>query len=105
MAHSQEAAQLHNKLKDLKAKWAELQDVLVVVAERKSSSIEQISNLEANVRSKTKKVATADEKRARIEERFKKFMEQNREHTGTDTNLDRSYGIVRAENDQLQYKN
>lgn len=73
--HSREAAQLHEELEELKAKWAELQDVVTITAEYDSASMEQINNLEASVHSKMKEVAPVEEKRARMEERLKKVMD------------------------------
>lgn len=52
MAHIQEATQLHVEFSELKVKWAQLQDTLTLVAERESTSMEQINNLEANLHSK-----------------------------------------------------
>lgn len=43
----QETAQLHEVLKDLKDKWAELQDVVTVDKEHESTFMEKINNLEA----------------------------------------------------------
>lgn len=40
MAYNQEAAQLHEELKDLKVMWDELQDVVTVTIECESASME-----------------------------------------------------------------
>ncbi|XP_070042608.1 uncharacterized protein [Nicotiana tomentosiformis] len=101
--HNQEAAQLHEELEELKAKWVELQDAVTVAAELEYASMEQINNLKASLCSKIEE-ATAEEKRARMEQRFKKVMEQNSEHARTNTDLCRTYGIMRDENEQLQSK-
>ncbi|XP_070010208.1 uncharacterized protein [Nicotiana sylvestris] len=99
IAHNREAAQLHKELEEFKAKWAELQDVVAVVGEHESASMEKINNLEARLRSKIKEVAAVEEKRAMMEEILKKFMEQNCEHARTNTNLCQTYDIGMAENE------
>lgn len=56
------------------------------------------------MRSKTKEATVAEQKISMMDERLKKVMKQNREHAGTNTNLNRTYGIVRAGKKQLQSK-
>lgn len=63
MAHRQEATQLHGELAELKVKWAQPKDVVNSVVERESDSMESISNLEANLHSKTEEATTTKEKR------------------------------------------
>lgn len=104
MAHIQEVAQLHKEHKEVKAKWVELHDVVTVAASRESTLMAQINNLEASVCSKTKEATTADEKRAIMDERFKKVMEQNQRHATTNTELYSRINIVRSENVKLQSK-
>ncbi|XP_070032061.1 uncharacterized protein [Nicotiana tomentosiformis] len=104
MVHNQQDTQLHTKLEELKVKWVELQDVVTVAAERESASMEQINKLKANLHSKIEEVAATQEKRARVEERLKKVMEQNHEHARTNIDLCWTYEIVRIKNDQLQSK-
>lgn len=53
MAHILEAAQLHEYLKEAKAKWAELHNTVTVVVERESNFMEQVNNLEVRLHSKT----------------------------------------------------
>lgn len=87
MAHSQEADQLHHDLKDLKAKWDEMQDVVTASTERESAFIEKINDLEEGLCLKTEKTIAAEEKRAKMKERLKKVLEKNREHVNTNTAL------------------
>lgn len=104
MAHITEATQFHAKLAELKTKQAELQDVVTLAAECESAFMEQINNLEANFRSKIEEAVVNKQKRERMEERFKKFMEKNHKHVKTNTDLCRTYDILRVDNDRLQSK-
>lgn len=87
IAHSREATQFHEDLEELKVKQNELQDVVTVAVEHESAFMKQIINLEASICFKTEETDAVKEKRARMEERFKKIMEQNQEHARTNTNL------------------
>lgn len=99
IVHSQEVTQLHVELAKLMIKWAELQKAVNSVVEREFASIERINNLEANLRSKTKEAIVAKEKSELMEERLRKVMEQNREHSKTNTNLSRAYNILKVDNE------
>ncbi|XP_070008290.1 uncharacterized protein [Nicotiana sylvestris] len=103
MVHNQEAAQLHGDLKDAKAKWPEVHDV-VTAAECKSIFMEHVKNLEAKLFSKTEKSHVAEERRAKIEERLKRFMEQNRLHLTTNIEHDSKISTTKAKNEKLQSK-
>lgn len=70
MAHNQEATQQYVDLDALKIKWVEWQDVVTWAVECEFASLEQISNLEANLCSKTKEATTAEDKRAKMEDRL-----------------------------------
>ncbi|XP_070041165.1 uncharacterized protein [Nicotiana tomentosiformis] len=101
MAHSQEATQVHAQLQDVKARWDESQDVALAAIERESASIKPANNLEAALNSKAEEVASAEEKRARMEDRYKKIMDKNRVHISTICDLDLSLGATRSERDGL----
>lgn len=75
MAQSQEAAQLHENLKEVKAKWVELHDTVIVAAEHESSFMEWVNNVKARLSSKTEEANIAEERRERMEERQKRVME------------------------------
>lgn len=96
IAHNREAAQLHKELEEFKAKWAELQDVVIVAVECELTSLEQINNLETRLCSKIEEATVAEENISRLEERFRKIMEQNRKHARTNTDLNRTYNIVKG---------
>lgn len=63
--------------------------------------MEKINSLEESLHSKTEETTATKKKRAKIEKRLKKVMEQNREHMRKNTNLCRTYDIARVENEQL----
>ncbi|XP_070054037.1 uncharacterized protein [Nicotiana tomentosiformis] len=102
MDHSQETAQLHENFKEAKAKYVELHDIVTVAAERESAFMEQINNLKAKLHSKTKKANDYEERRAKMEERLKNVMEQNRLHSTTNVELDSKISTMKAENEKLQ---
>lgn len=78
MAHNQEATQLHKRIQEAKAKWAEIHDTVLTVAERESAFEEQMNNFKAALSSKTKEANTTEKKRVRLEERLKRPMDQKR---------------------------
>ncbi|XP_070050431.1 uncharacterized protein [Nicotiana tomentosiformis] len=67
-----------------------------------AASVERVNNLEAILRSKAEDTAAAEEKRVRMEERFKKIMEQYWIHISTICDLDSSLSTLRPERDGLQ---
>lgn len=75
---------------------------MTATAEREYAFMEQISNLKADLCSKIEEANIVEEKRARIEERLKRTMEQDQLHAITNTELDSMINIVKAENDKLQ---
>lgn len=75
IAYSQEVTQLHAELAQLKFKWAELHDAITLVVEYESASMKRITNLKANLRSKTKEATATEEKMTKKEERLRKVME------------------------------
>ncbi|XP_070054780.1 uncharacterized protein [Nicotiana tomentosiformis] len=104
MAHNEEAARLHENLKEAKAIWVELHDTVTAVAERESTLMEQVNNLEANLRSKTEEANAAEGKREKMKERLKRVIEQNRLHSTTNVELDSKISKMRAKNEKLQSK-
>lgn len=66
--------------------------------------MEKVNNLKASLRSKTEEANDVEEKRAKMEERFNKVMEQNQLHARINIDLDSRISVVRAENDKLQSK-
>lgn len=66
--------------------------------------MENISNLEANLCSKTNEVIVAEEKRAKMEERSRKAMDLNWEHAKTSSKLEETYKILKFGNERLQEK-
>ncbi|XP_070034857.1 probable kinetochore protein SPC25 [Nicotiana tomentosiformis] len=104
MAHNQEAAQLHEKLQETKAKWAELHDVVIAIAKRESAFEKQINNLKANLCSKNEEANAIEEKRAKMEERLKRIMEKNRLHSTTNVEHDSRLSATKDEREQLQAK-
>ncbi|XP_070036511.1 uncharacterized protein [Nicotiana tomentosiformis] len=104
MSHSQEAAQLHEDLKEAKAKWVEHHDVVIAVVEHETVIEEQVNNLKARLCSKTEDANAAEERRAKIEKRLKSVMEQNRLHSTTNIELDSKISMMKSENEELQSK-
>lgn len=104
MAHSQEATHLHAELDELKIKWVELQEVVNLEVERESSSMDRISNLEANLHSNTEEATTTEDNKTKMEERFRKVMEQNWKHSKTNIDLAGAYNILKVNNERLQLK-
>lgn len=104
IAHSEKATHLHAELAELKIKWAKLQDAINSAAKREFAFMDRINNLEANLRSKTKEAAAAEEKISKMEDKFCKVMEQNCEHAKTNTDLSRAYNILKVHNERLQLK-
>ncbi|XP_070057546.1 uncharacterized protein [Nicotiana tomentosiformis] len=102
MAHSQEADQLQEKLQEAKAKWVELHDVVLAAAERESAFEDQINNLKADLHSKTKEANPFEEKRVKMEEKFKRNMEKKWIHLNTTIELDSRLNTMRSERDDLQ---
>ncbi|XP_070044936.1 uncharacterized protein [Nicotiana tomentosiformis] len=102
MAHNQEVSQLHEQFQEAQAKWAEPHDVVLATVERESAFKEQINNLKADLSSKTEEANVAEEKRAKMEERLKKAMDQNRIHSTTNVELDSRLSALRSERDGLQ---
>lgn len=70
-----------------------------MVVECESALVEQINNLESNLRFKTEEVVPAEEKREIMEERLKRVIKQNREHAKTNMDLCWTYDIFRIKND------
>ncbi|XP_070039697.1 uncharacterized protein [Nicotiana tomentosiformis] len=104
MDYSQEAAQLHENLEEAKAKWVELHDMVIVIAEHESDFMEQVNNLEAVLRAKIEEANAADEMREKMKEKFKRVMEQNRLHSSNNVELDFRISGMRTENEELQSK-
>ncbi|XP_070036265.1 zinc finger BED domain-containing protein RICESLEEPER 2-like [Nicotiana tomentosiformis] len=98
---SKEASQLNVQLQEAKAKWSEVQDVVLVAAERMTVSIERVNNLEAALNSKVEEVAATEEKCAKMEDRYKKIMEHNKVHITTIRDLYLSLSTMRSEKDGL----
>nr|XP_009596445.1 DDRGK domain-containing protein 1-like [Nicotiana tomentosiformis] len=86
---------------EAKSKWAELQDTVLAAVERELASEGQIKKLKAELTSKTEKDNATEEKRAKMEERFKKIMKQNRIHLSTTMKHDSCLGAMRSERDNL----
>ncbi|XP_070023212.1 uncharacterized protein [Nicotiana sylvestris] len=104
MSHIQEDAQLHEGLKEAKCKWIELHDAVAAVIERESSFEDQVNNLKANLCSKIDEVNAAKEMSAKMEDRLKRVMEQNRLHTTSNVELDYILKAMKAENEELHAK-
>ncbi|XP_070004758.1 GRIP domain-containing protein RUD3-like [Nicotiana sylvestris] len=98
MVHNQKAAQLHEDIKDAKARWVELHDTMT------DAFMEQVNNLEASLRSKIEDDNATEERKTRMLERLKRVMEQNKLHSTTNVELDSKINIVKPENKNLQSK-
>ncbi|XP_070034792.1 tropomyosin-2-like [Nicotiana tomentosiformis] len=77
---------------------------MTVAAERESAFMGHVNNLEPCLRSKTEEANAVEEKRAKMEERLKRVIEQNQLHATTSVELDSRISLVKAENDKLQTK-
>ncbi|XP_070039204.1 uncharacterized protein [Nicotiana tomentosiformis] len=102
IAHNQEAISLHEQLQESKSKWVELQDNVLAAVERKSASEKQVNNLKVALNSKIEEANAAEEKMAKMEERFKRVIEQNQVHLSATLDLDLSLSAIRSERDRLQ---
>ncbi|XP_070045891.1 uncharacterized protein [Nicotiana tomentosiformis] len=87
IALSQEASQLNVQFQEAKAKWSDVQNDVLATAERESASIERLNNLEAALNSKAEEVDAAEDKRAQMNERYKRIMEHNKAKMGV-TDID-----------------
>lgn len=74
---------------------------MLIAAEREDASTELVNNLEAALNSKTVEVVVAKEKRALMEDRYKKIMEHNKVHITATCNLDPSVSSTRTDRDGL----
>ncbi|XP_070043041.1 uncharacterized protein [Nicotiana tomentosiformis] len=90
VAFSQEVSQLNVQFQEAEAKWSEVQDGVLITVECETTSIERVNNLEAALSSKAEEVVAAKEKRAQMEDRYKKIMEHNKVHIITIRDLDLS---------------
>lgn len=93
---SQEVTLLRVQLQEAKAKWSKVQNVVLANANCEAGSNERLNNFEAALNSKAKETAAAEEKRAQMEERYKKIMEQNPIQILTFRDVDLSLGTTRA---------
>lgn len=74
---------------------------MLVAAERESAFEKQINNLKADLRSKTKETRVVEEKRAKMEERLKWSMYQNRLHSTMNVELDTHLSSMKSEREEL----
>ncbi|XP_070057587.1 uncharacterized protein [Nicotiana tomentosiformis] len=100
-----EAVKLETRLQqseqEAKAKWSEVQNVVLVAAEREAASTERLNNLEAALNSKAKEATAAEEKHVRMEEKYKRVMEHNKVYNSTICDLDVSLQAARSERNNL----
>ncbi|XP_070042599.1 uncharacterized protein [Nicotiana tomentosiformis] len=98
---SQEASQLSVQFQESKAKWCEIQNVIVVSAEHEAASTERLNNLEEALNSKAEEADAAEEKHAQMEEKYKRVMEHSKLHMTTIRDLDLSLRATRSETESL----
>nr|XP_016461821.1 PREDICTED: dynactin subunit 1-like [Nicotiana tabacum] len=68
---------------------------------REAASIERVNNLKAALNFKTAEAATTEEKRAQMEDRYKRIMEHNKVHITNICDLDLSLSATRSERNGL----
>ncbi|XP_070048460.1 uncharacterized protein [Nicotiana tomentosiformis] len=98
---SQETALLKVQFQEAKAKWSEVQNDVIAVVDREVASAKRINNLEAALNSKVEEAAVAEEKHARMEEKYKKVMEHNKFCNSTINDLVVSLQAARSERNNL----
>ncbi|XP_070042643.1 uncharacterized protein [Nicotiana tomentosiformis] len=98
---SQEIGPLRVQFDEAKAKWAEVHSVVFVATDRKATSTERLTNLEASLNSKTEELSVAGVKYAQLEEKYKKTIEHNRIFSSTVHELDVSLKSIRSTRENL----
>ncbi|XP_070017907.1 interactor of constitutive active ROPs 4-like [Nicotiana sylvestris] len=98
---SQEDALLRVQFEEDKAKWVEVQNIVLATADRKVSSSEILNNLEAALNSKNEEVVVVEEEHAWMEERYSNFIEHNKVYNSTIRDLDVNLQAARSERNNL----
>nr|XP_009591344.1 uncharacterized protein LOC104088389 [Nicotiana tomentosiformis] len=101
VAHLSELEAQVAKADELEARLQQSSNDVLAAAEREASSNERVINLEAALNSKTAEVATVEEKRAHMEDKYKRIIEHNRVHIEIIYDLDLSLSAARFERDSL----
>lgn len=78
MTLNQEVSPLRAQFEEIKAKWVEVINVVLVAFDREAAFAERLNNLEAALNSKAEKLATTEKKHAQLEEKHKKTLEHNK---------------------------
>ncbi|XP_070054292.1 uncharacterized protein [Nicotiana tomentosiformis] len=98
---NQEAAQLRVQYQEAKAKWSEVQNDVLAAVDREAASTKRLNNFEATLNSKAEEAVAAEEKHARMEEKYRKVMEHNKVYNSTIRYLDVSFQVARSERNKL----
>ncbi|XP_070048887.1 uncharacterized protein [Nicotiana tomentosiformis] len=98
---SQEAALLRIQFEEAKAKWVEVQNVVLAATDHEVASTERLNNLETALNSNAKEVVAAEENHATMEEKYRKVMEHNKVYNSTIRDLDVSLRAIRSERNNL----
>ncbi|XP_070049459.1 uncharacterized protein [Nicotiana tomentosiformis] len=98
---SQEISPLSVIFDEAKAKWAEVQYVVIAATEREAATAEKVTNLEAALNSIIEELATVREKHAQLEEKYKKIIEHNNLFSSTVHDLDVSLRSFRFARESL----
>ncbi|XP_070034604.1 uncharacterized protein [Nicotiana tomentosiformis] len=98
---SKEIRPLRVRFDEAKAKWAEVQNVVLAATDREAASAERVINLEATLNSKSEELAVMVEKHAQLEEKYRKTIEHNRLFSSTVCELDVSLKYARSTQENL----
>ncbi|XP_070043929.1 uncharacterized protein [Nicotiana tomentosiformis] len=98
---SQEIGPLRVRFDETKAKWAEVQDVVLAATEREAATADNVTNLEAALNSKIKELAAVGAKHAQLEEKYRKTIKHNRLFSSIVRDLDVSLKFARSTRESL----
>ncbi|XP_070031836.1 uncharacterized protein [Nicotiana tomentosiformis] len=98
---SQKIGPLRVRFDEAKAKWAEVQNVVLATIDREAAFAERVINLEATLNSKSEELAVVVAKHAQLEEKYKKTIEHNRLFSSTVRELDVSLKSARTAQENL----
>ncbi|XP_070040067.1 uncharacterized protein [Nicotiana tomentosiformis] len=93
---SEEIGSLRVKFDEAKAKWAEVQNVILTATDREAASAERVINLEAALNSKSEELTVVEAKHAHLEEKYRKPIEHNKLFSSTVRELDVSLKSARS---------
>ncbi|XP_070055368.1 uncharacterized protein [Nicotiana tomentosiformis] len=96
-----EIGPLRVRFDEAKAKWAEVQNVILAATDREAASAKRVINLEATLNSKSEELAVVEAKHAQLEEKYRKTFEHNMFFSSTVRELDFSLQSTRSAREKL----